>query len=105
MKSLNQNNEIIEIDTINEFIGFCRLVNFVRIKDEMNINFLCNYSKDLFFAKDVKNNIKIYKFKNKSFEFYQDFPFSKAEIRGMTILKNNNIIIYSLNEIMIIGEC
>ena len=91
MKSLNQNNEIIKIDTINEFIGFCRLVNFVRIKDEMNINFLCNYSKDLFFAKDVNNNIKLYQFKNKSFEFHQDFPFSKAEIRGMIELKNNNI--------------
>ena len=105
MKSLNQNNEIIKIDTINEFIGFFRPVNFVRIKDEMNTNFLCNYSKDLFFAKDVNNNIKLYQFKNKSFEFYQDFPFSKAEIRGMTKLKNNNIIMYSLNEIMIVGEC
>jgi len=105
MKSLNQNNEIIKIDTINEFIGFFRPVNFVRIKDEMNTNFLCNYSKDLFFAKDVNNNIKLYQFKNKSFEFYQDFPFSKAEIRGMIKLKNNNIIMYSLNEIMIVGEC
>ena len=105
MKSLNQNNEIIKIDTINEFISFCRLVNFVRIKDEMNINFLCNYSKDLFFAKDVNNNIKLYQFRNKSFESYQDFPFSKAEIRGMTKLKNNNIIIYSLNEILIVSEC
>ena len=104
MKSLNQNNEIIKIDTINEFIGFCRLVNFVRIKDEMNINFLCNYSKDLFFAKDANNNIKLYQFKNKSFESYQDFPFSKAEIRGITKLKNNNIIIYSLNEILIVSE-
>jgi hypothetical protein len=105
MKSLNQNNEIIEIDTINEFIGFCRLVNFVRIKDEMNINFLCNYSKDLFFAKDVKNNIKLYQFKNKAFESYQDFPLSKADIRGMIKLKNNNIIMYSFNEIMVVGEC
>ena len=105
MKSLNQNNEIIKIDTINEFISFCRLVNFVRIKDEMNINFLCNYSKDLFFAKDMSKKIKLYKFRNTSFQFYQDFPFSKAEIRGMTKLKNNNIIIYSLNEIMIVGKC
>jgi hypothetical protein len=105
MKSLNQNNEIIGIDKINEFIGFCRQVSFVKIKDEMNIKFLCNYTEDLFFAKDIKNTIKLYQFKNKSYEFYQDFPLSKAEIRGMTKLKNNNIIMYSLNEIMVIGEC
>ena len=104
-KSLNENNEIIGIDKINEFIGFCRLVSFVKIKDEMNIKFLCNYSEDLFFAKDVKNNIKLYQFKNKAFESYQDFPLSKSEIRGMIKLKNNNIIMYSFNEIMVVGEC
>jgi hypothetical protein len=104
-KSLNKDNEIIGIDKINEFIGFCRLVSFVKIKDEMNIKFLCNYSEDLFFAKDVKNNIKLYQFKNKAFESYQDFPLSKADIRGMIKLKNNNIIMYSFNEIMVVGEC
>ena len=104
-KSLNENNEIIGIDKINEFIGFCRLVSFIKIKDEMNIKFLCNYSEDLFFAKDVKNNIKLYQFKNKAFESYQDFPLSKADIRGMIKLKNNNIIMYSFNEIMVIDEC
>ena len=105
-KSLNKDNEIIGIDKINEFIGFCRLVSFVKIKDEMNIKFLCNYSEDLFFAKDLKNNIKLYQFKNKAFESYQDFPLSKADIRGMIKLKkNNNIIMYSFNEIMVVGEC
>ena len=105
MKSLNQNNEIIGIDKINEFIGFCRLVSFVKIKDEMNINFLCNYSEDLFFAKDAKNNIKLYHFKDKAFESYQDFPLSKAEIRGMIKLKNNSIVMYLYNEIMVVSEC
>ena len=104
-KSLNKDNEIIGIDKINEFIGFCRLVSFIKIKDEMNIKFLCNYSEDLFFAKDVKNNIKLYQFKNKAFESYQDFPLSKADIRGMIKLKNNNIIMYSFYEIMVVGEC
>ena len=101
MKSLNKNNEIIGIEEIKEFINFTRLVHFNRIKDDMNISFLCNYSKDLFFAKDIYKNIKLYKFKDKSFEYYQDFPLSNKEIRGMIKLINNNIIMYSLNEIIV----
>jgi len=103
MKSLNKNNEIIEVDIIKEFNNYYEEINFNKIKDAMNINFLSNYSKDLFFAKDISKTIKLYRFKNQSFEYYQDFPFSNKEIRGMISLRNNNIIMYTLNEIMVIS--
>ena len=40
----------------------------------MNIRFLSKYFKDLFFEKDINDDIKIYKFKDKSFELYKNFP-------------------------------
>ena len=83
MKSINQNNEIIgtyEIEENDEERGFYYMRFYernkkqIKIKDEMNIRFLSKYSEDLFFAKDINDNIKIYKFKDKSFELYQNFP-------------------------------
>ena len=104
MQSINSNNEIIEIKHVREFYNFFRERNYNKIKDEMNIRFICKYSEDLFFAKDVNNDIKLYKFKDKSFEFYQDFSFSTKEIIGMIKLKNNNLIIYSKKDAFIIND-
>ena len=104
MQSINSNNEIIEIKHEREFYNFFRERNYNKIKDEMNIRFICKYSEDLFFAKDVNNDIKLYKFKDKSFEFYQDFSFSTKEIIGMIKLKNNNLIIYSKKDAFIIND-
>ena len=104
MQSINSNNEIIEIKHVREFYNFFRERNYNKIKYEMNIRFICKYSEDLFFAKDVNNDIKLYKFKDKSFEFYQDFSFSTKEIIGMIKLKNNNLIIYSNKDAFVIND-
>ena len=74
-----------------------------KIKDEMNIRFLSKYSEDLFFAKDINDIIRIYKFKDKSFELYQNFPnITTKKIKGMIKLKNNNLIMYSYGNIFVI---
>ena len=68
MKSINENNEIIENNEIEEndeerefnYIRFYeRNKKQIKIKDEMNIRFLSQYSEDLFFANDINDNIKI----------------------------------------------
>ena len=105
MKSINSNNEIIETTEVKELYNFFREREYNKIKDEMNIRFLCKYSKELFFAADMNNDIKLYKFKDKSFEFYQDFPLSNKEIAGMIKLKNNSIIMYSNQNFFVINDC
>lgn len=102
MKSINKQNEIIETVEVREIYNFFRERVYKKLKDEMNIRFLCNYSKNLFFAADRNNDIKIYKFKDKSFEIYEEFPNFSKEIIGMIKLKNNNLIMYSYNYILII---
>ena len=104
MKSINQNNEIIEVNKVRTFFGFFREKIYDVIKDEMNIIFLCNFTKDLFFAKDMNNDIKLYKFKDKSFELYDNFSLTKMEIYDMIKLKNNNLIMYSDNKIFVINN-
>ena len=95
MKSFNQNNEFVE----NNSLQFNYSSN--RIKNEMNIIFICKYYRDLFFAKDTNNNIKIYRFKDKSFELYKDFAFSG---RGIFKIKNNNLILFSETNIIKINN-
>ena len=102
MKSINDNNDIIESIPIREFYNFFRERCYNRIKDEMNIRFLCKYSKSLFFAANMKNEIKLYKFKDKSFELYEELPNFPKDILGMIKLQNNKIIIHSFNYILII---
>jgi hypothetical protein len=102
-QSINSNNEIIKSENIREFYNFFRERNYKKINKEMDIRFLCNYSKDLFFAKDANEEIKLYKFKDQSFEFYQKFPFSPEEIIGMIELKNNKIIMFSRSNAFVIS--
>ena len=102
MKSINKNNEIIETTEIREFYNFFRERVYNVIKEEMNIRFLCNFSKDLFFVSDRNNDINLYKFKDKSFELYEKFPNLSKEIIGIIKLKNNNIIMHSSNYILIV---
>ena len=102
-KSINSNNEIIKSENIREFYNFLRERNYNRVNKEMDIRFLCNYSKDLFFAKDINEEIKLYKFKDQSFEFYQNFPFSPEEIVGMIELKNNKIIMFSHSNAFVVS--
>lgn len=106
MKSINSNNEIIEVQHIKEYYNFFRERQYDIVKDDQNIIFLCNYSKDLFFAQNLNDGeINIYKFKDKSFEFYQKFPLSNKEIIGMLKLKNNNLIMYSFKTVYLFQSC
>ena len=136
MKSINQNNEIIENYEIKENNNLRREISYgerdkiTKIKDEMNIRFLCEYSEDFFFAQDINDDIKIYKFKDKSFEVHKNFASIitnfenscskfwvtsfwkdnnsklparyRKEIKGMIKLKNNNLIIYSYDSAFVI---
>ena len=104
MKSINDNNDIIESIPIREYYNFFRERCYNRIKDEMNIRFLCKYSKSLFFAADMNNGIKLYKFKDKSFELYEDIPNFPKDIIGMIKLQNNKIIMHSFDYLLVISN-
>lgn len=70
----------------------------------MNIRFLCKYSKSLFFAADMNNEIKLYKFKDKSFELYEDISNFPKDIIGMIKLQNNKIIMHSFDYLLVISN-
>ena len=100
MKSLNENNEIIQTNEVNSCCYY-----YHKVKDEMNIEFICYYSKNLFFGRDIEEDkIKLYQFLDKSFEYYQDFPFSKEEVVDIIKLRNDNLIMYLFNEIIVLGK-
>ena len=101
MKSLNENNEIIQTNEVKS----CHCHYYHKVKDEMNIEFICYYSKNLFFGRDIEEDkIKLYQFLDKSFEYYQDFPFSKEEVVDIIKLRNDNLIMYLFNEIIVLGK-
>ena len=101
MKSLNENNEIIQTNEVH----CCQYHYYHKVKDEMNIEFICYYSKNLFFARDIKEDkIKLYQFLDKSFEYYQDFPFSKEEVVDIIKLRNDNLIMNLFKEIIVLGK-
>ena len=101
LQSINKNNEIIGIETIKEYYNFFRERTYDIINREMLIVFLCHYTDDLFFAKDSNGEIKVYQFKDKSYQLYQKFPLASKDIRGMIKLKNNKIIMFSPKELSI----
>ena len=78
--------------------------NIKMLKDEMNIEFLCDYIDNLIIAKDLNNNIKIYKFDGNSLKYYKDFPIQMKEIIGIIKMKNNKLIMYSGHEIYLINH-
>ena len=101
MKSLNENNEIIQTNEVH----CCQYHYYHEVKDEMNIEFICFYSKNLFFARDIKEDkIKLYQFLDKSFEYYKDFPFSKEEVVDIIKLRNDNLIMNLFKEIIVLGK-
>ena len=51
MKSLNENNEIIQTNEVKSCFHY-----YHKVKDEMNIEFICYYSKNLFFARNIKED-------------------------------------------------
>ena len=93
-------NRIKEMES-HDFFSF----SFRKLKyldEEMNIEFICNYFDDLIIVKSRNDFFKIYKFENKSLHFYEDFPFQFEHARGIIKLKNNNLIMYSGNVILVI---
>jgi hypothetical protein len=75
------------------------------IKKEYNMKLLSNYLNEYFIARDINSYaIKIYSFKDEKISFCCDFPFQKEEIKGIIKLKNNNLIMYSLEQLEILGK-
>ena len=76
--------------------------NFKMLKDEMKIEFLCDYIDNLIIVKDFNDIIKVYIFEDNTIKFYRDFPYQMNEMIGIIKLKNNNFIMYSNYEIYLI---
>ena len=68
----------------------------------------CDFNNDFFIVKkndkkDDESGLKIFKYDNNKFQLYKNLslPFNFNHIKGIIKLKNNNFIIYSLNEIFL----
>ena len=76
-----------------------------KLKNEMNIDLLCDYFDNLFLAKNnCDRKIKIYKFVDEKVKYYSDFPIEIHDTKGIIKLKNNMYVIYSYYEINIINH-
>ena len=78
--------------------------NYKILKDEMNIVFMCDYFDNLFIVKDKENKPKIYKLLDNSFVKVSDFPYGLEKLKGIIKLKNNNLLMYSDNQLAIISQ-
>ena len=104
--NIKKNMKLVQSYQIRKKISFYddEKENDNDIKNEYNMNILSNYLNEYFIALDINSSaIKIYSFKDEKISFCCDFPFQKEEIKGIIKLKNNNLIIYSLEQLEILG--
>ena len=78
--------------------------NYKILKDEMNIIFMCDYFDNLFIVKDKENKPKIYELQDYSFKKVSDFPFILEKLKEIIKLKNNALLMYSENQLLIISQ-
>ena len=78
--------------------------NFKILKDDMNIIFLCDYSDDLFIAKNAGDTARIYKFEDNSVKYVKEFPFQLEDLEEIIKLKNNVLLMYSKNKLMFLNN-
>ena len=77
--------------------------NYKILKDEMNIIFMCDYFDNLFIVKDKENKPKIYELQDYSFKKVSDFPFGLEKLKEIIKLKNNALLMYSENQLLILN--
>jgi len=78
--------------------------NYKILKDEMNIIFMCDYFDNLFIVKDKENKPKIYELIDNSFKKVSDFPFGLEKLKEIIKLKNNALLMYSDNQLLIVNQ-
>lgn len=97
---IKQNMKLINKDKENEGGEIIKV-----LKNEMSINFLCNYFDKFILVRDLfDKKIKIYIFNGESLKYYKDFPFDNKN-NGITKLANNDIIMYSSNSFSLLKIC
>ena len=64
--------------------------------------FCCNYDSNTFIAKNRDNKYKIFCYKDNELYDLGEFPLSNENTKGIIKLKDNNFIIYSLREIILL---
>ena len=74
------------------------------LKDEMDIIFLCNYFNNLFIVKNTRDIPKIYMLQDNSIKYVKEFPYQLKELEGVIKLKNNNLIMYSRNKLVLLNH-
>ena len=78
--------------------------NFKILKDDMDIIFLCDYSDDLFIAKNAGDTARIYKFEDNSVKYVKEFPFQLEDLEEIIKLKNNVLLMYSKKKLMFLNN-
>ena len=64
--------------------------------------FCCNYDSNTFIAKNRDNKYKIFCYKDNKLYDLGEFPLSNENTKGIIKLKDNNFIIYSVREIILL---
>ena len=63
---------------------------------------MCNYDNNFIITRNCDMLFKIFKYENNSFKAVNYFPFTDKNIKGIVKLKNNNFILFSDNQIIIL---
>ena len=74
------------------------------LKDEMDIIFLCDYFDNFIITKNIKNIAKIHMIKDNSFNYIKDFPYQLEDLKEIIKLKNNNLLMYSNRQLIILNH-
>ena len=89
----------LEIYDINEekFLVLENKEDYRLIKE-----FCCNYDSNTFIAKNMDNKYKIFCYKDNKLYDLGEFPLSNENTKGIIKLQDNNFIIYSVREIILL---
>ena len=74
------------------------------LKDDMDIIFLCDYYDNIFIAKNESCIARIYKFEDNLMKYVKDFPFKLKGLKEIIKLKNDVLLMYSDNKLMLLNN-
>ena len=87
------------IEKKEEYFGI-----YERLKDEMDIIFLCDYYDNLIITKNIEKRARIHMLKDNSLQYVKEFPYQLKDLKEIIKLKNNSFIMYSDHELILLNN-
>ena len=77
---------------------------YERLKDEMDIIFLCDYYDNLIITKNIEKKARIHMLKDNSLQYVKEFPYQLKDLKEIIKLKNNSFLMYSDHELILLNN-